>query len=527
MGAILYIARRQIVNSARRFFHKPARVAAGAASAALVLWTLFDFPKTSGGALDPRILHGLFLAWLLVLGTVALLSSLKSGASLFSMPDVNFLFVSPVGPKKILAWGLARQTGKNLAGFLFLLLYGGMLADGFGVSARGVWLLALGTAACLSALQTAAFGLYCFIGGNPSRRRAVRAGIFAIPALILAIVLLLARRGGGTPEALAAAVSSPALEWIPVFGWTKGAAFALLTGDGRSALVYGALLAAFFVLAAALLFRSDADCFEDALLGAETAFAPRRSARKKHGKTGGTGIGRGWGANAFFYRQLREARRGGRFPFSGLGSAGLLALLNFGVAVALTLIGRTRGTPVPADALLAAGCGVGVYALFFLSASGGWSDELAKPYLYLVPESPFQKLLWAAMPAVLRPAADGLAVFALFGAFLRANPFTALACALVYAGFGFVFTAGGILGRRVLGGPPNRGVTVMLSLAILFAAVAPGAAGSLFAAAAFGPGRVGSGPAPLLVALPCVVWNLFLSLSAFCACRNLLASAEP
>lgn len=532
MSAILYIARKQIINSVRSLVRRPARLVAGIASVALILWMLLGLPSGSGGGADPRLLQGGYLLWLLFLGAVTVYSSMESGSTLFTLSDVNFLFVSPLSPKKILAFGLIRQTGKTLAGFVFLLFYSGMLIDSFGVTPGGVVLLILGTVVFLVAVQVLGLTLYCWAGGSPARRLSVKIGLCAVPVLMLLLMFLVFRREGGTLDALYTAAASPLLEAVPLVGWAKGAVFALMAGSVRAATIYLSLSAALFALVLMLLFKTDADYYEDVLKGAETTFELRRSMKEKRAvnvrgrrkkKVGRTGIGRGWGANAFFYKHLCEARRSSRFVLLG-SSTVILLVVAFGVTGVMTLIGSNNGRPAPADAILAAALGAGVYLLFFMSAAGDWMRELAKPYLYLVPEDPFKKLFWAGMTTVLKPALDGLVVFSVLCAALGASPFTAAACILGYAGFGFLFTAGSILGRRVLGGVPNRGAMMLLYMLLILVVIAPGVAGSIVAVFALG-GSV-AGAAPLVIALPCVVWNLFVSLAIFYGCRNILASSE-
>lgn len=529
MGTILYIARKQIKNTAVRLVRKPARLIAVLASAALIVWMLLDTPPRAGGRMDPAILQSGFLVWLLALGAITALSSLESGSSLFRLPDVNLLFVSPISPKTILAYGLIRQTGKTFAGFAFLLFYSGMLIDAFGITAADVVVLIVGTALFLVAVQMLAMCLYCIANRGPAQRAAVKAGILAVP-LLIALFVLNQARAGLSLTALYQAAASPVLNAFPVVGWGRGAVFALIAGDGGKAALYLSLTAAFFALTILLLFRIDADYYEDVLSNAEKSFELRRAAKGKRPvkartkrSVGKTGIGAGWGASVFFYKHLREDRRGGRFAPVG-GSALLLLLINLLVAGVMTLIGKSHSDPATADAILLAGCGFSVYVLFFRSAAGDWSGELTKPYLYLVPEDPFRKLFWAGLSAVIRPAADGLIVFAVLCAAFHANPFTGLACILAYAAFGFLFTAGSVLGRRVLGGAPNRGPVMVLYMLLLLLVLSPGIAGTLIAAVALKASFEGA--APLLAALPLVLWNILVSFLIFYLCRNILSSCE-
>lgn len=529
MEAILYIARKQIKNGAVGLVHKPARLIAVLASAALILWMLLGMPSRAGGQMDRAILQSGFFVWLLALGTVTALLSLESGSTLFHLPDVNLLFVSPLSPKTILAYGLIRQTGKTFAGFAFLLFYSGMLINSFGITAADVVVLIVGTALFMAVVQVLALCLYCIANRGPAQRAAIKAGILAVPLLSVLLVLSQAK-GGLTLPALYKAAASPVLDAFPVVGWVRGAAFALIAGDGGKAALFLALTIAFLGLTILLLLKIDADYYEDVLSNAEKSFELRRTAKGKQpvktrakGKVGKTGIGGGWGASAFFYKHLREARRASFFALAG-GSALALLLINLAMAGVMTLIGRSNSNPATADAMLLSGCGLSVYILFFRNAAGDWFRELEKPYLYMVPEDSFRKLFWAGLSAVIQPAADGLIVFAVLCAVLRANPFTGMACILAYASFGFLFTAGNVLGRRVLGTVPNRGMVTVLFMLLLFLVMVPGIAGTIAVVVALHGSLLGAGS--LVAALPLVLWNILASFCIFYFCRNILSCCE-
>lgn len=527
MSAILYIARRQTVNRFRCLLRKPGRLMIYLLSFAMIAWMLIGLPKHSGSRLDPRLLQGGYLLWLLLLGTLTAWSSMERGTALFRLPDVNLLFVSPLSSRAVLAYGLIRRTGKTLSGFLFLLFYSGMLIDSFGISPAGVAILIAGTVLYLTFVQILTLALYGFAGNSRVRLAWVKAGILSVPALFLISALLLFQRGGATREALEAAFASPVLEAVPGAGWVKGAAFALMAGNARAAVPGATLLAGSLGLALLLFLKTDADYYEDMLPGAESNGAQRHSGRaKRFGRHAVSpekeGLRTGRGANAFFFKHLCEARNRGRF-FSAGASAVFLILLNLAVAGGMVLIGKSHSSPVPADAVLLTGCGISVYILFFRSASGDWMRELRSPYLYLIPESPLRKLLWACATTALRPALDGLAAFSVLGLVLRADPAAAAACALVYGGFGVLSTAGTVLGVRVLGTVPNRGAPMMLYLLLLLAVTAPGIAGSVLAAYML---RAVSGTAILAASLPCVFWNLFAAFTIFYLCRNILENAE-
>ncbi|MCI1955418.1 MAG: putative ABC exporter domain-containing protein [Oscillospiraceae bacterium] len=534
MSALVFLVRKQGKNFFRDLLRHPGKLTAYLVTAglfaAMLVGVQTDPPKASELS-DFRMLHGFFLAWLLFLSIPTLLVSLKSGTTMFRMPDVNLLFVSPVSPKKILAYGLTKQMASTLLSFLFLLFWSGMLMDHFRITALGVVLLVVASAVTVFLVQVLSLLVYSFSNGNPKRKNAVRAALYAFLGAMVLTALFLFRKNGGEAEAVWAAVSSPYLEYFPIVGWAKGAAFALIGGDLRAALLYGALLLAAFLLCLAAFEKSNTDYYEDVLSNTETQFELRRAAKENRAamhpggkvKTGKTGIGRGWGANAFFYKHLCEARRRSRLVFLGVSTFVTLAA---DLALAFVIRFSSRGDPdAPApNVLLLIVFAADVYILFLRNAAGDWSRELGKPYVYLVPENPFRKLLWASLTSVLQPAADGAVLFAVLCAAVHASPLAGLICFLGYVTFGALFTAGNILAQRVMGGMGNRGLVAFLFMLLLALVAAPGI--GLGAAVFFAVPGLPEAARIFVAGLPVVGWNLLASLGIVFACRNLLSTAE-
>lgn len=534
MSALSYLVRRQLRNAARDLLRHPGKLAVYLAAAAFFAFMAVSPQQRAaqtGRAADPRMLEGVYYGLLLLFCAPILFRSLKSGTTMFKMPDVNLLFVSPLPPKRILVYGLLKQTAATLLGFVFMLFYSGVLMRDFHISAWGVVWLLLGMVAVVMASQMLALLLYGWSNGNPKRQNAVRAALYVFfGAMALALLFQYTRNGGGA-EGFLAALHSRWLEWFPLVGWAKGAAFALVGGNLAAALLWTALLAAAFALVLALFLRTDADYYEDVLQQTESAYELQQAVKEKRAvpanrgggarkvRAGGSGIGRGWGASAFFYRQLREARRRSRLVLLGSSTAVVLAV---DLAV-FFMIGRGGDGPSP-DMTLAVLLALDVYLLFLTSAAGDWTRELAKPYIYLVPDTPFRKLLWASMTTALKPVAEGAVFFAVLAAAARADAAVAVICFLAYASFGMLFLSGNILSERTLGSLSNRGLILFLFLFLLLLLAAPGIGAGVFLYTVL-PGL--SEPARLFLSgLPCVAWNLIASLLIFYLCRNILSNAE-
>ena len=527
MEAILYLTRKKLKNTILRVVRRPARLIVTLASLALIIWMLLDLPSQSGGKKDIAILQSGYLAWLLMLGTITAMSSLESGSSLFQLSDVNLLFVSPISPKINLAYGLMQQTGKTFAGFVFLLFYSGMLIENFGLVAMDIMVLILGTVLFLVIVQILAQCLYCIANKSTVWRTVIKGGILFVP-LVFALYVLYQVRQDINWQTIYTAAASPVLDTFPVIGWVRGAVFAFIAKDMQGAMIYSVLTAAALLLVVFLFIKIDADYYEDVLGSAERTFEMRRAIKEKRSiqvrrktKIGKTGINAGWGASAFFFKHLCVARRHRQFLLRY--STVILLLVNLGITGIIALKSYNDGQAVNSTATLLSSCGFSIYLLFFQNAAGEWAKELQKPYLYLVPEKPFQKLLWASLSTVVEIALNGFMVFILLGFILHANPFTVITCILAYAAFGMMFTAGSVLGRSVLGSVPNRGIIMILYMLLLLLLMAPGIVGTLLTMSVLQADFLAT---PFVIALPIIIWNIIVSFLILYGCRNLLSSWE-
>lgn len=450
------------------------------------------------------------------------------------MSDVNLLFVSPISPKKILAYGLMKQMGRTLLMVFFFLFYGAMMAETFGIVWTDTLALVLGAAVALFSVQVLSLLLYNFTNGSPLRVRTAKVVLYVYIAAIAGIILLEFTEGGSNTEALLAAISSPKLEYLPLLGWIKGACFAFIAGNAAQAGLFSILTILAVAVCVLVFVRGNVDYYEDVLQSTETAQEQRdalkkaadggmlttNNGKKRRYKVRKTGLGHGWGANTFFYKHMCEARRKSRIPFVD-SSTVLLVVVNLGLAFFLSHIWNEDGAPMPPGLMMVIGAVFSCYILFFLNATGAWMQELLKPYIYLSPASSFAKLVWSAMSTILKPVIDGVIVFTVLGIYMHANPLTAILCMLIYASMGVLYIAGSILSDRILGTIANKGLIMMLYMVVLLLMVLPGVGISFVLLLTMGDFL----PA-IVIGLPVVIWNLAISTGVFALCRNTLDNVE-
>lgn len=536
MNALTYLVRRQVRNFFRGLIRHPSKLVIYLLAVAFFVLMIMipqKTPQAVSSYSDLRLLESIFFGWLLLISAPLLFSSLKSGTTMFSMSDVDLLFVSPIPPKKILFYGLMKQTAATLFGFVFFLFYSGTIMRNFRVGASGIVWMLLASALLVLVIQVTSLLLYSFSNGSAKRKSAVRAVLFACFGALALATVSISVRSGNSVEGLYAAVDSPWVHAFPFVGWLDGAVFAVIRGDMGAAVFWAALTAAGFALVVVILLRSDADYYEDVLQTTETLYEAKQAAQENRpaavnrsgsGKVrvGDTGIGKGWGANAFFYKHLCEARRHSRLVFLGRSSFVMLAV-NL-VLVFAVMRPSHSGAPTSTHMMMTL-LGADVYILFLTNAVGDWTRELSKPYIYLVPADPFRKLMWASLTTALKPVANGALFFAADTIFTGASAFAGLGCFLAYSSVGLLFLAGNILSQRVFGGLAKRGVVVFLYLFILTLLMAPGIAGGVIVFRAL-PSASSEALRFFAGSLVGTAWNLLASLFIVFCCRNLLADTE-
>ena len=300
---------------------------------------------------------------------------------------------------------------------------------------------------------------------------------------------------------------------FPVAGWLGMAANGILTENPVYILMGFLSCAAYFFLLLLMISRSDADYYEDVLKSAEmtqSAITAQkegtlRDAVPQNVRVGRTGFRRGWGASAFFYKHRLENRRSSKFLL------GTRSLIFAAVVIGFAIVSKSGGL-IPVFAM-------SVYLQIFSSLTGRFNLELTKPYLYLLPEPPFAKLLWALTETIPSALAEGTVIFIPVGLILSLPPAEVLLCILARLTYSVIFLAAEVVLERLWGGVASRGLTMLLFMALAIGLSLPGIAAGIFIAAAGGLHFSNSLAVAALVNLACSGVALFL-------CRNMLQYAE-
>lgn len=534
-SALGYLTLTKLKNQIKDLFHSPAKLIYVVFMAALLAFSVLG---RSGQKLDtPQPLHQLTALLTLFYTFMFLMVLLTGGNSaktpMFTLSDVTMLFPAPLRPNRVLVYGLVRQLGLSLVMGLVLVFQYGWLQIAFGITWAHMALIILGFALCIFLAAFCSMAIYVRTSGNDKGPTILRACVLGATLLYLlwmawtcrSALLPLLYGGQDYFAALESCTSFlstfPGL-LFPASGWVASIIGGLLTGD--TSLIWGgaALCVALIGALSLLVVTCKNNYYEDVLETAELAQSNVTAQKEgnvqeiipKNVKVGKTGLGKGWGASALFYKHRIENRRAGVFLLSNMSL----------IFLAITLFvsfGMSRSMDGDVGAALIATFAMGTYMQIFSEGMGRFNRELIKPFIYLMPDPPLKKLLCCMQETLLADCIEAVVLFVPVGFIVGAGPVDIALCVIARISFALLFTAGNILTERVFGTVSSKMLVLFFYFIVLLVMSLPGIAiGTMLMTVlpeAFG--RAG-----LFLGMAAV--NVPISILVFYLCRNLLQYAE-
>lgn len=436
MKAIFYLYRRTLYNRIRQALRKPITffyilfigfyfIAIPSSLRTFAAELHMDSPS------GMTILLTLLAFWMIPANVIAYT---KRKGLVYRGSDTHFLFPTPISPKKVLLYAHLRTLPVVLLMNLFVTLLGKVV---FGVSWWRVAVYFVFSVLMENVLEICLMLL--FYGSehiNEKRRSFIIKGAYGLVLVLLAMALGTYIMKGFSLESISGLLHSGAVQMVPIIGWYvavlhlifMGASFYSVLGTA----LYGLLLAA--LLVGAVRMRSEGGFYEDAIKFADDY--EEAISRNRRGEIN-KGIGRkekfgrakvsyqGGGAKAIFYRQLLEYKKTRFFLFD------ITTVMALGGGIFIAWLYRMEGGfgsftnfIIPA---------AGAYLIFcFTAFQGKWSKELAVPYTYLIPDTPFHKLWYATALQHVQALVNGLLLTLPGCIVMELSPLTAVLCVALY-----------------------------------------------------------------------------------------------
>ena len=462
MGALDYLFLTRLKNQAKQLVKKPSKLI-------FVLIFVSALAVTILPSAGEKIIYGHYRSIEEFYAIVAILYAMlfvtvakngfSNGGSIFSMADVNLIFVSPIKATSALFFGMLQQLGKSLYLGAFLLFQYTLAREYYGIEYSTLILVAVGYGLTALFSQMIATLIYMAVGSSDKKTSVGKAIFFGTVAAFIALAVIKGDLlSSFNIENAVSAVRSDIMYLFPVSGFVtlgiegavSGETYKLLTGIGVG-IVFS--LAYYLILS-----RVKGDYYEDVLLSAEVSFSAITAAKEgkapeltpKKVKVGKSGFTKGIGASAIREKHKTENRR-----------SKVLILDKISIVITVMLAVYSFIMPDAVTVFI-----ISVYALTLTVATGRWAKELTSPYVYLIPEKPFKKLLNMIWEQIPRIAVESIVCFIPVHFILK--PEISLTASLVVAriGFGFVFIGANLIMQRLFGTAERRLLTVTVYMLI-------------------------------------------------------------
>jgi hypothetical protein len=157
----------------------------------------------------------------------------------------------------------------------------------------------------------------------------------------------------------------------------------------------------------------------------------------------------------------------------------------------------------------------------FSVALGRWIRELVLPYIYLVPEPAFIKLLHCLRESLMKLVVEAIILFAIIGLILDLSIIEIIFVVFARISFGLLFNAGNILVERFFSGITLKIITVFIYIIIMIVISIPA-----ITAATLINTLVDLFPPIVQSFMAIGICNFIVSLLVIFLCRNMLEFAE-
>lgn len=394
----------------------------------------------------------------------------KKGSDFFLMADANILFAAPLKAQTVLMFRLSFQM-LALLFFTFYLIFqvpSMKLILGLDNFAIVAIFLAWGMLLFMSKLMSVF--TYTLTATYEHLKKYVVPFVFAVGLLVVAATgAVYISTGNDYMATLRLTYGADWSNYIPVFGWYKAMVMNAINGHVFASLGYMALNLVLLIALVWGIWHIKADFYEDALAGAQKRDdmtkaalegrninkdkkqSAKRTQKLEH-KVRKSYELKGWGASVFLHKSILNRRRFSKFGFvtntlllylaiGGLGAAfmayktDLREISVIGLIMALTLFFRNFGNPIE------------------IESSHNW--------LFLVPEDPYKKVLYAILAGSVDCVLDLLPGIVVATVILRGNPLMALLWLATLVSMDFMFSCFGLLLQAIL---PSGAMDVVKSM---------------------------------------------------------------
>lgn len=474
MMPLLYLFAVKTKNKIRCFVKQPSKMVSALVFLGVILLSVYTSSLSydkSYRSID-ELYAIVFLVYTFLFVTISK-NGFSGGATFFSMADVNLLFSSPIKSSRVLFFGMLEQLGKTLYMGAVVLFQYGLARQYYGITYADLIFIAFGYVLAVLFAQMTAMIIYIFTCDSERKKHIVKTVYYSVLILFAVYALIKAELCDGFDIGrLVAAIRSDVLYLVPVSGFVTVAVEGMC--EGRAALIVAGLFccAAFMGGCYLLITKIKSDFYEDVLRSTEnshSAIVAAKQGRKQEAlpkeiRTGRIGFTKGEGASAVREKHSKENRRSKIFLLDRLS----LALIAVTVLYCFVMPDIT---------------GVFVFSAYTMMAcvsTGRWAKELTEPYIYLIPEKPFVKLMnliWEQIPKII---VGSIICFIPVHFILRCDIIVTTSMIMGRISLGFLFVAANLVMQRIFGAREKKASAVTVYIILVTVLSLPSVVAGVF-----------------------------------------------
>ena len=160
--------------------------------------------------------------------------------------------------------------------------------------------------------------------------------------------------------------------------------------------------------------------------------------------------------------------------------------------------------------------------MIFSAWTGRWVKELVKHYIYLIPETPFRKLLYCIRGTAQKIFLESLIFYLIISTFADVTVPEVILAIITRASFGLLFMSANIFIERFFSTVTVKFIAVMLYFLSMILFAVPG----IILAVVLSITQAIPLPENILILASLLVCNIIVTLVAMYASRNMLEYAE-
>ena len=515
MSAAVYLVTRKAKNALKEFIKKPSRLVFCLFILCVLCFTFYSSAVTTpheSVLRDKTELYAIVFALYTYVFFATAKNGFINGASMFSMADVNLLFTAPIKEKRVLTFGLFQQLGRSLTLGFFILYQSSLVNNIYGLPLSALFIILAGYSAVVFAGQMLATVIYSFTCSDDKRIKTAKAVFYGIFIAFTVILLCNAFSSGLSVESLVYASRDKIMYLCPVSGFISFTVQGLIEGDFRLFLIGVVIFILLCTVFYFILSKLKGDFFEDVLKATQlnhSAITARKEGKAaetalRSVRLGSTGIGKGFGASAVTYKHKKENRRSNPLLINPVS----LVMSGFSLIYCLMFSGENIALFV-----------INVYTMSMTVCIGRWAKEFTYPYIYLIPEGNFKKLLCLLRADMPMLALESVICFIPLVVLGSCNAVEGAAMALTRFTFGLLFIGVNLLLQRFAGDSEKKAFNVIIYFLLATVFSLPSAAVAVITGMAF----------PFNYEIAYIFMSLintFLTLLLIFLCRNVLEYSE-